>query len=154
VGETIHIAFSDAPVAIPPVDDKVKDNGTITLMYNQTYHATDKTPGDLAQEIRQRYVPDYFQQLTATVMRDILRAYYVEGEVRNPSKQQYTGPTTVTQAIASAGGFTDFANKRKVRLYRQNGKIEVIDCKKILDHPELDPEVFPGDKVHVPRSIF
>jgi polysaccharide export outer membrane protein len=154
VGETVHIVFSDTPTAIPPVDDKVKEDGTITLPYNQTFHAADKTPAELQQDIRKRYVPDYFQQLTATVFRDVMRAYYVDGEVRNPSKQLYTGPMKVTEAIASAGGFTDFANRKKVRVIRANGKIEIINCKEAIDHPDRDPEVFPGDKVHVPRSIF
>jgi polysaccharide export outer membrane protein len=150
----VHIVFTDTPQAIPPVDDKVKDDGTITLMFDKTFQAAGKTPGELAQEIRKRYVPDYFAQLTATVVRDVLRAYYVDGEVRNPSKQPYTGPMTLTQAIASAGGFTDFADKKRVKLIRANGKNETVNCKKLIDHPELDPEVFPGDKVHVPRSIL
>jgi polysaccharide export outer membrane protein len=154
VGEMVHIVFTDTPQPIPPVDDKVKDDGTITLMFDKTFQAAGKTPGELAQEIRKRYVPDYFAQLTATVVRDILRAYYVDGEVRNPSKQAYTGPMTLTQAIASAGGFTDFADKKRVKLIRANGKSETVNCKKLIDHPELDPEVFPGDKVHVPRSIL
>jgi polysaccharide export outer membrane protein len=154
VGEMLHIVFSDTPTAIPTVDDKVRDDGNITLMYNERFHAADKTPQDLAEEIRKRYVPNYFAQLTASVNRDIMRAYYVDGEVRNPSKQLYTGPMTVTQAIASAGGFTDFANRKKVRVIRANGKTEIINCKEALEHPDRDPEIFPGDKVHVPRSIL
>jgi polysaccharide export outer membrane protein len=154
VGEMLHIVISDTPTPIPPIDDKVKEDGTITLPYNQTFHVADKTPAELQQEIRKRYVPDYFQQLTATVLRDVMRAYYVDGEVRNPSKQVYTGMTKLTEAIASVGGFTDFANRRKVKLIRANGKVEIYDCKKLLEHPELDPEVFPGDKIVVPRSPF
>jgi hypothetical protein len=54
----------------------------------------------------------------------------------------------------NGGDFTDFAGKRKVKLYRVNGKVETIDCKKALENPKLDPEVLPGDKIHVPRSIL
>jgi protein involved in polysaccharide export with SLBB domain len=151
-GEMIHIVFSDTPQTIPPVDDKVKDDGTITLMFDRTLKAAGKTPGELAKDIRRTYVPDYFAQMTATVIRDVMRTFYVDGEVKAPSKQPYTGPITVSQAITSAGGFTDFANKRKVRLTRANGKIEMINCKELMDHPEKDPEVYPGDKVYVPRS--
>jgi polysaccharide export outer membrane protein len=154
VGDALHISFSDTVQPLQPVDTKVREDGKITLMFDQNFEAAGRTPSDVEKEIRKRYVPDYFQQLTATVLHELFRVYYVDGEVRNPSKQAYTGPMTVTQAITSAGGFTDFANKRKVRLIRQNGKIEMVDCKKLIDHPEKDPEVLPGDKVHVPRSLF
>lgn len=133
----------------------MREDGTITLMFNENFHAAGLTPGDLAKEIRKRYVPDYYAQLTASVTRlEVLRTIFVDGEVRNPSKQQYTGPITVTQAIASAGGFTDFANKTNVKLIRSNGKIETVNCKKALKNPKLDLEVFPGDKVHVQRSLL
>ena len=154
VGEALHIVFSDTVTVIPPVDDRVKEDGTITLMFNETFRAAELTPGDLAKEIRRRYVPAYYQQLTATVNREVVRIYYVDGEVRNQSRQSYTGKITVTQAIASASGFTDFANKSKVKLIRANGKTQIVNCKKAIEHPELDPEVFPGDRIHVPRSIL
>ena len=153
-GEMLHITFSDTPVALTPMDEKVRDDGTVTLMYNKSFHAAGKSGDELAKEIRKTYVPDYYAQLTASVIRDVARTFYVDGEVKGPSKQLYTGPIRVTQAVAACGGFTDFANKKKVRLIRANGKIEVINCKEALVHPEKDPEVYPGDKVHVPRSLL
>lgn len=153
VGETLDIVYSDTTTPLQPAHEKVRDDGTITLMWDKTFKAAGKTPGDLAKEIRATYVPDYYTQLTVSINRaEILRTIFVDGEVRIPSKQAYTGPITVTQVIASAGGFTDFADRRHVRVVRTNGKIDVVDCKKALKNPKLDLEVFPGDKVHVPRS--
>jgi polysaccharide export outer membrane protein len=154
VGDILVISFADLPPdrLMPPFDQKVKDDGTITLIYNQPFQAAGKRTGDLEREIRAFYVPSYFRNLTVTVRLSADRFYYVEGEVRLPSKLPYTPGITVSKAIAAAGGFTDFANKRKVRLIRGE-RTQTVNCNKVLDHPELDPVVLPNDKIHVPRRI-
>ncbi len=155
-GEPIQVRFLDMPNPPPPFDDKVKEDGTITLMFDQTFKAAGLTKGELEQEIRRRYVPDYFQNLTVTVnLGERFRMYYVEGEVKQPGQRPYAGPITLTQAITACGGFTDFASKRGIRLIRASGgRTERHSWNKILSHPELDPQVYPNDKIHVKRSWF
>ena len=119
VGDTLTVTLTDTPIVMPPAEEKVKPDGTITLTLNQVFKADGKTRGDLEKEIRARYVPDYFRQMTVTVkQQESTRWYYVDGEVRSPSRQIYNIRITVSKAIATAGGFTDFANKKKVRLTR------------------------------------
>jgi len=155
VGNILLITFGDLPPPAPPTfDQRVRDDGTITLIYNQVFHAVGKRVGDLEKEIHDFYVPRYFINLTVTVRISTDRYYYVDGEVRTPGKVPYTGSITVSKAIASTGGFTDFANKRKVQLIRADGRKQIVNCNKVLDHPELDPQVFPDDKIHVPRRII
>ncbi len=92
---------------MPPFEEKIKEDGTITLLLNQTFTAAGTTPGDLAKEIRKRYVPDYFKNMTVTVkQQESTRWYYVDGEVKSPNRQIYNSRITVLKAIASAGGFT------------------------------------------------
>jgi polysaccharide export outer membrane protein len=154
-GNTLLITFSDLPPPPQPAyDQRVRDDGTITLIYNRVFKAAGKRVGDLEKEIRDFYVPAYFINLTVTVRISTDRSYYVDGEVRLPNKFPYTTPITVSKAIATAGGFTDFANKRKVKLIRADGRKQTVNCNKVLDHPELDPQVFPDDRVHVPRRIL
>lgn len=156
VGDVLTITFADLPApGVAPIEDRVRDDGTITLLQNQTFTVAGKTRGQLEKEIRERYVPRFYVTMTVTVrpQRDT-QFYYVGGEVREPGRQVYISRITVTKAIQSAGDFTDFAGKRKVKLFRVNGKVETIDCKKALEDPKLDPEVLPGDKIHVPRSIL
>jgi polysaccharide export outer membrane protein len=155
VGDSLTVTFIDTPTVIPPFQEKIKEDGTITLTLNQLFKADGKTRGDLEKEIRARYVPDYFKYLTVTVTPDVnTRWYYVDGEVKTPSRQNYISRITVLKAIASAGGFTDFANKKKVKLTRVDGRTQTVNCVKALDKPSLDPEVYPGDKIHVPRRIW
>lgn len=155
VGDSLVITYSDLPILQPPEEQRVKDDGTIILMQNQTFHAADKTRGELEKEIRARYVPDIFKNMTVSVnQRKETQFYYVDGEVKLPARQIYIGRTTVLKAIASAGGFTDFAKKTKVKLIRLDGRVLTVNCKKALVQPQLDLEVFPGDKVNVPRRLF
>ncbi len=115
--------------------------------------AVGKTAGELQTEIHDLYVPKYYVRLTVTVSSP-QRVFYVGGEVKQPGRQLYIGETTVTKAIQSAGDFTDFANQKKVKLIRHNGEVITVNCVKALKDPTLDPPVYPGDQIQVPRRIF
>jgi len=155
IGDSLTVTFTDTPTPTLPFQEKIKEDGTITLALNQTFKADGKTVSELEKEIRARYVPDYYKYLTVTVTPDVTtRWYYVDGEVKSPNRQIYNSRTTVTKAIASVGGFTDFANKKKVRLVRVDGRTQIVNCVKALSKPSLDPEVYPGDKIHVPRRLW
>lgn len=152
-GDSLTIVFSDLPEVPLPVTQRVKEDGTITLMENQSFVAAGKTRGDLEKEIRERYVPKYYLKLTVNIKPED-RFYFVGGEVKSPGRQIYLGPVTVIKAIQSCGDFTDFANKKKVKLIRVDGKTYTVNCVKAIDKPDLDLPVYPGDKIHVPRRLF
>ena len=155
VGDSLTVTFADTPTPILPFEERIKEDGTITLTLNQVFKAEGKTRGDLEKEIRARYVPDYFKQMTVTVKPEVsTRWYYVAGEVKMPNRQIYNSRITVLKAIASAGGFTDFANKKKVKLTRVDGRTQTVNCPKALENPALDPEVYPGDTIYVPRRLW
>ena len=151
-GDSLIINFSDLPYVQPPISDRVKEDGTITLLQNQTFVAAGKTRGQLEKEIRARYVPAFFVAMTVNVLPDPQRQFYtVRGEVKNPGRQVYLSRITALKAIGSAGDFTDFARKTDVQLTRANGQIYHINAKQALRDPSKDLEIFPGDVVYVPR---
>ncbi len=156
-GDVLLITFADLPkdYTLPAFDQRVKDDGSITLLYNQPFQAAGKRTGEMEREIRAFYVPRYFINMTPTVrISTENRFYYVGGEVRAPGKFPYISGITVSKAIAAAGGFTDFANKRSVKLTRPSGRKQTVNCNQVIDHPERDPLVFPDDSIHVNRRIF
>ncbi len=68
---------------------------------------------------------------------------------------QYTDGTTVTKAIQSAGGLTDFANHGKVWLIRaSSGQRIRVDYDEALKTPAKDPPVYPDDQINVDKRIF
>jgi polysaccharide biosynthesis/export protein len=155
VGDSLTIIYSDLPQITPPFEGKIKEDGTVTLLLNKAFTAAGKTAGELEKEIRAYYVPNYYKYMTVNVKTvESTRWYYVYGEVRAPNRQIYTSRLTVLQAIASSAGFTDFANKKKVKLTRVDGRSLIVNCVKAQDNPTLDLEVYPGDKIYVPRRIW
>jgi polysaccharide export outer membrane protein len=155
VGDTLTVTVTDTPTPIPAFEEKIKEDRTITLTFNEIFVADGKTPGELEKEIRARYVPNYFKQMTVVVKHDVsTRWYYVDGEVKAPNRQIYNSRITLLKAIASAGGFTDFANKKAVQLTRVDGRTQKVNCVKARNDPKLDPEVYPGDRIYVPRRFL
>jgi len=153
VGDSLLIVFADLPTPVPPIEEHVSESGRITALHNESFQAAGKKRTDLEKEIHDRYVPDYYKFLTINV-KILNRFYFVDGEVKSPNRYIYEGNMTVLKAITSAGGFTDFASKKKVRIIRSDKRKETENCVKALDDPKLDLEIFPGDTVHIPRKIF
>jgi protein involved in polysaccharide export with SLBB domain len=152
VGETLTVMFSGIPDEIPQHDEQIKEDGNINLPLIGSVKAVGKTAGELQNEIHDLYVPKYYVRLNIVVKPGDL-IYYVRGEVKQPGREIYVGKTTVTKAITSAGDFTDYAS-HNVKLNRANGEVIKVDVDKALEDPTLDPQVYPGDQVVVPRRIF
>jgi protein involved in polysaccharide export with SLBB domain len=153
-GDVVIINFSG--VSDPParLDDRISQDGKITLPFiSEPVQAAGKSRLQLQQAIRALYVPRYYSQLTVTVNADT-RYFYVFGEVRKVGSYPYVAQITVTKAIASAGGFTDFAKRKKVQLKRGNSKPIIIDCDKAQENPDFDLPVYPDDTIFIPRRYF
>ena len=82
-----------------------------------------------------------------------LRFVNVSGDVRQPRRVEYTSDLTVLGAISAAGGFTDYADQRKVRLIR-GGRVQMVDIKAVRNNPTLDIILLPGDQIEVPQSFW
>ncbi len=154
VGDTVTVSYSGIPAPMADYVESIKEAGTISPPFIGPVPAAGKTAGELQTEIHAAYVPKYFVRMTVTVKSGD-RVYYVGGEVKGPGKQLYVDGTTVTKAIQSAGGLTDFANHGKVWLTRaSNGQRIRVDYDTALENPAKDPPVYPDDQVNVERRIF
>jgi len=74
---------------------------------------------------------------------------YVTGEVRKPDAYKLSDGATVIKAIARAGGFTDKASVRKVRIIR---KVDGRETQ--MENVSMDEYVIPEDVIVVPESLF
>ena len=153
-GNQITITFSGLSTVPIPYSCRIREDGTISPPYlKEPIIAAGKTIGELERELEKEYVPAIYKTINVTI-RTADRFFYVGGEVRQPSRQIFIGRITVTQAIQSAGDFTDFADQREVRVIRATGKVDIIDCKAALDDPTRDLPVYPGDNIVVGRRLF
>ena len=92
------------------------------------------------------------QPLPANALRFRARFSSNRGPQEIPADESYT----VSKAIIKAGGFRDFANKRKVKLTRKGGKDFVIDLKRVIEegHTEEDVVLQPDDQIYVPQRLI
>jgi protein involved in polysaccharide export with SLBB domain len=153
VGDLIIVTFSDQLNPPPRQEMNIPDSGVITLPFDVHVPAAGKTTSELERDIRDKYVPAMFVNLTVTVRTD-QRVFFVDGEVKTPGRQPYTGIMTVLRAITTAGGFTDYAKRKKIELRRHGGERFFINHKEALKNPALDLPVYPNDYIFVDRSVW
>jgi len=74
--------------------------------------------------------------------------YFIFGEVKNPGSYKLRRDTTVLKAVIIAGGFTEKASKRRIKIRREEGG------KTIKVRVKLDDPVLSQDTIIVPESFF
>ena len=154
IGDRVTVTFSGLPTPLLPHEEQVREDGQIKPpLLVQPVTAAGKTVGELQDELHRLYVPDLYKTLTVTV-RIQERYFFVGGEVRMPGQRPYLSQMTVVKAIQSAGDFTDFGNRKGVIVTRSDGTRLIVDCKKAIKNPKLDPPIYPGDNIRVPRRGF
>jgi len=94
-------------------------------------------------------------QVTVSVLEINSRRVFVTGEVAHVGALSLLPGMTVLQALASTGGFTQFARPTKIYILRtENGKQRKIpfNYKEVIkgNHPEEDILLEPGDVIVVP----
>jgi len=152
-GDELNVTFPDMVPPVAPMIVRISEDGSITLIHNQRFEAAGKRIGELQTLIHDKYVPTYYKSLTVNVS-SANQYYFVGGEVRGLGRQAYTGYMTVLGAIDTAGGFTEFARRGKVHVIRADGKQITLDATKALRDPDLNVEIFPNDKIDVPKRVW
>ncbi len=155
VGDGLIIRLS----GVPPEDQgvyevRIDEAGQISMPYIGNVQAAGVTTVALKQRIESAYkARGIYSTPNVTVFTREARFVNVTGEVRAPQRVPYTKDLTAVGAIAACGGFTDFANRRKVNLLRGGRRIE-FNAAEILRDPSKDIPLMPDDNIQVDRSIF
>lgn len=96
------------------------------------------------QSLRNGYLKD--PRVSVEVLN--YRPFYIMGEVEKPGQYPYTSGLTVLNAVATAGGFTYRANKKRVFIKRMNDQAE-------RQFPLTGAvEVAPGDTIRITERLF
>ncbi|MGA8367852.1 MAG: polysaccharide biosynthesis/export family protein [Candidatus Acidiferrales bacterium] len=106
----------------------VRPDGKISLPLLNDVQAAGLTPAQLAEQITdslRKFVTD--PQVTVIVTEINSQRVYILGEVLRAGAYPLLPGMTVLQALSSAGGFTPFANRKKIYVMREeNGKEEKL----------------------------
>ena len=108
----------------------------------------------IAAELARDYLHD--PQVNIFIEEYASQRVTVAGAVNKPGVFPITGPTTLVQALAMAGGVTSVANEEEILLFRKldDDKVQayVMNLEKIGRGELRDPEVAGSDRIIVPES--
>lgn len=138
-------------------DYEVDLTGQISLPLIGNVTATDFTTAELDGELTRKLGAKYLENpdVSVGVKSSASRSVTVDGAVNKAGAFPVSGPVTLMQAVAQAGGATPEANLRRVAIFRQ------IDAKRHAAAFDLagirrgeldDPQVYPGDIIIVDGS--
>ncbi len=134
----------------------VRRDGFISLPLIDEIKAEGLTPLQLKERLTQRF-KEYIENPNITVMVMEANSFkvYVHGQVRNPGVYRLRSETSLLQIIGMAGGFTDWANQKKILIIRKEGGKEkriVVNYKKIVKGEDLGSNIIlkAGDTIIVP----
>ena len=134
----------------------VRPDGKISLPLLNDVDAAGLTPMQLASSLTEslkKFISS--PQVTVMVKEINSRRVYVIGEVVRAGTFPLLPKMTVLQIVSSCGGFTQFANPKKIYVLRtKDGKQTKIpfNYKEVVSgkNPEQNIELQPGDTVVVP----
>jgi len=134
----------------------VRPDGNISLPLLNDLHATGLTPSQLAAKVTKglaKFVTN--PQVTIIVTQINSQRFYVLGEAARPGAYTLTPNMTVLQALSNAGGFTPYANSKKICLLREeNGKQQklLFNYKDVIAGKRTEQNIVlkTGDTIVVP----
>jgi polysaccharide export outer membrane protein len=162
-----HALAAGDRVSLRIVEDKdparplvVSDSGELEIPYLGRFAVAGKTCRDAALAIEARLEATYYHQATVQLALDQFNRsrgrVYLAGYVRVPGPQEIPTDETFTlsKAIARAGGFAEFADKKRVKVLRERGeggsdKPLVVNVGEVWDKGAKDKDfvLAPGDFV-------
>jgi polysaccharide export outer membrane protein len=130
----------------------VRPDGKITLPLIGEVQAGGLTPDQLASKLKELFSKDIKNpEVMVQVATVNSKKYFISGEVNRPGSYPLVLPTTILEAIAIAGGFRDWADKKNIILlrgpkrYRFNYN-DVVKGKNLAQNVTLEN----GDHIIVP----
>ena len=155
--DVLELSFTFAPEFNQTV--AVQPDGYIGLRAAHSVLARGLTVPELKQRLREEYSSVLRDPEVTVVLKDFEKPYFVvAGEVVRPGRYELRGITTLTQALAVAGGFNNRARQSQVLLFRRVSsewaEVHSLNAKKMLrpENGTEDVELRSGDMLFVPQS--
>jgi polysaccharide export outer membrane protein len=134
----------------------VRTDGKISLPLINDIQAAGLTPLQLKEILTQKFKVFIDNPNVSVIVTEAnSMKVYVSGQIRAPGVYRLRSETTLLQIIPMAGGFTDWANQKKILIIRnEDGKEKrfTVNYKKIIkgDDPNANINLKAGDNIIVP----
>jgi polysaccharide export outer membrane protein len=136
---------------------QVDNSGNIAVPLAGTFLANGKTPDELSRDIegqlRRAFVRNPY--VAVNVLETQSQLVSVDGEVAVPGQYPVLGRMTLTDAVSSAQGVSQFADLDYVVVFRtieQQRYAALYDLRAIRSGLADDPEIYSGDRILVGES--
>jgi polysaccharide biosynthesis/export protein len=156
-GDTFDLGFPFSPEFNQTVT--VQPDGYITLTNLGDQYVAGKTVPELRELLQTAYAKILHDPVINVVPKDFQKPYFIAGgQIGRPGKYDLRGDTTLTEAIAIAGGFTGSSKHSQVLLFRRVSndwaQVKVLNVKKMFQAGNLTEDVHlqPGDMFFVPQN--
>lgn len=126
---------------------KIGKSGKITYPFLGEINVRNKTTKQIEVILDKGLRGDYLIQPRILVEVETYRNFYVDGQVNQPGGYPYSPGLTVQKAISTAGGFTERADRDKVKVQSEGAS----QSKPVTS---LSSVIKPGDIVTVGESFF
>jgi polysaccharide biosynthesis/export protein VpsN len=136
------------PFSSPNVVD---EDGRINFPLIGPMVVAGKSCGEAQRFVERAYIDQKIYKTITVIIVPPESEYAVTGEVIRPGPYPLTRDLTLLQALARSGRYTEFADKTKVYLTRNNDRVE-IKLEDIRQGKRRDIVIIPGDVIEVPRS--
>jgi polysaccharide biosynthesis/export protein len=157
ISDTIQIDFPLTPEFAQTVT--VQPDGYITLRDVGDLKVAGQTLPELTQTLRRAYGKTLHDPIINVDLKDFQRPYFIaSGMVGKPGKYELRDDTTVTEALAIAGGLSTDAKHSQVLLFHKVSEnwaeVKKLDVKHMLRAGNLSEDVRlqPGDMLYVPQN--
>lgn len=155
-GDILQIdVWKEPDVSTPSV--VVRPDGKLSLPVVGEVNALGLTPAELQRTLSDEFNKVIRNARVTLIVREVnSQRVYLIGEVRRPGLIRFTAPVTVLQALAEAGGVTDFAKARRIYVLRNAPEGQVIfpfDYELVVRGQRVEQNIVlqPGDTIVVPR---
>ncbi len=153
VGDVVQVYLRGIPSA-DAIEDVIDEAGMISLPLINEIQAAGMTASELERNIRKTYLDqDIYRNIAVNVVVPT-RYYFIQGEIRQPGRFQIVSTMRVSQAIAAAGGYTEYASGQV--LIKRGGQIvkTIKNSRRLERTPEDDILLEPDDIIEVRRSLW
>jgi polysaccharide export outer membrane protein len=158
-GDVLELTFPFVPELNQTAT--VQPDGYITLKEIDDIRVQGRTVTQVTADVTGAYGRFVRDPVVTVALKEFERPYFIAGgEVEKPGRYELRGATTVTQALAIAGGPRRGARTSHVTLYRRlaDDTVEArrINVARMYARQDLseDPLLRPGDTIVVPRSAL
>jgi polysaccharide export outer membrane protein len=157
--DVIDVKFTFSPEFNQTIT--VQPDGYITLDGAGAIQVENKTLAELTESIQRAYSGILHEPVITVSLKDFDKPFFLAaGQVGKPGKYELRSDTTLTEAVAIAGGFTNASKHSQVVLFRRvSGDLveaKVFNVKQMLGSHNLqeDPHLMPGDVLYVPQNTI